>query len=88
VYVDHRHHVHEAASNRQVGYVNGPHLVAPRDLQVAEQVGMLVLGAIDHSGSWHAIHRLYPHALHEPTNSGATDHDPLVTQFHGQAPGA
>lgn len=87
VQIDHRHHVDEASPYGQVGDVHGPDLIAPNDLQVAQQVGELIPGLVRHSGSRHAVHGLDAHGLHEPAHLVTADLHPSIPQFIHKAAG-
>ena len=72
------------AGHRDVGDVHRPHLVWPRDLQIAQQIRIDLVTWLRLRRSRTAIERLYPHPLHQRFYVPAADLAPLGGQQASQ----
>lgn len=68
VHVDNGRKVHKAMPHRYVGNINGPHLVRPRCGEVAQQIGMNVLGKTESTKVLLGINRHQGHFAHQATH--------------------
>ena len=82
--VEHDRQMDEAAGHRDVGDVHRPHLVGPRDLQVAQQIWIDLVTWLRLRRSRTAIERLYPHPLHQRFHVPAADLASLGSQQASQ----